>query len=158
MKLNFVAVAVLCGGLSCTTAMASNLVWTFSGPITLMAETAGNPLTGGATDWSLEVTIDTLAPDLEPSDPVLGRYATTSVLTLGTLTQAFTSEMLVYNDLSGVADALQFNDTAPVPSGWSQFLVQITLQTTVTLTALTSDAIPSSPPNLADFRPHPNFA
>lgn len=152
MKLNYLGVAVLCGGMSCTTTMASVQVWTLTGSVTAIGESAGDPLTGGgASSWTLAVTVDTAAPDLEPGDPEIGRYATTSVLTLGTLTQAFASELLVYNDFGGAADVLQFVEAAPVPSGWSSWLVSAALQTTTSLTLLTSDAIPLPPPAAGDF-------
>jgi hypothetical protein len=152
MKPNYLSVAALCGGVFCGPAVASVQLWTLTGSVTAIAESAGDPLTGGGvTSWTLEVTVDTAAPDQEPGDPALGRYATTSVLTLGTLTQAFDSELLVYNDFGGVADVLQFVEAAPVPGGWSSWLVTASLQTTTSLSLLTSDAIPLPPPTAGDF-------
>lgn len=151
MRFNAGVVAALLGGLVCVPASASVQVWSFSGPITALAETPGNPLTGGAASWALQVTVDTSAPDLAPGDPVIGRYATTSVLTLGTLNQAFTSEMTVSNDMNfggTLVDLLEFDNTSPVPAGWHQFLVQIVMQD-VTGTAFLSDAIPTLPASTA---------
>jgi len=138
--------ALCLSGVSVATgsATAAVVTWTAAGPVTALADPTN--LSGGATQWSLQVTVDTLAPDLEPGDPALGTYGVSATLQTGTLTVPFGAELKVYDDvLDGIAI-----ESSGVPSGWDSFSCAVTLQDS-TATVFAGDAVPEPPPGVNAF-------
>jgi hypothetical protein len=129
-------------------AQADMVTWTAGGPVTALADPTD--MTDGATQWSLEVTFDTLSVDMSPGDPSLGTYPALSVLTMNTFSVSFASQLLIYNDAGGGAmDAIAI-ESSGVPAGWNSFSAAVTLQDW-TATALVNDAIPGLPPGVNAF-------
>lgn len=138
------ASVVLLAGLA-SPAAASIEVWTATGTLTTIAETPG--FLGGATDFTILMTIDTATPDLDGASNV-GQYAITAELTIGSINETFGSFFYVADASTDQAAWGDPNLGSP-PSGWTQLGFVFDLGGPSSL--FSGDGIPAQLPDFSTF-------
>ena len=151
MKTQTLATLVGLGTLTIGTLASADLItFVAEGDITSLIDPAN--LTDSARTWSWTYSFDSDALDQLPGDREVGLYALGDwELTLGTLTVNSTGDIIrVFDDLAGFVDGYQVGSVRVPPAGWALFDVIFILGTT-DLSTFSSDALPLTPPNPADF-------